>query len=423
MKKFTVNLVDDHYGSYFSIDSADRKEYTVKKRCGLLTRTFNHRWQNRSLELPSAAEAVKHLEKKISLKGYKPPDTGFPFQPGKLIKENQHLLTFLRQCREAAEWKLIFRGNHTRRTITGRSGKERKAVFFHYSVMARLRLKDQRQWLEAGEGSVDAPKFNQDGLVSRLKEMISNHLDKKDVQFRGEVPVILEAGDGGILFHEILGHVLEADYIYQRRSPISLAHIGRRIMPETVTVTTADRQDHFFSGIECDDEGEAIKGVTLVEKGMLRSVIADTFYRHLLGLKSGGFSRTEDFTQLPMPRMYALYLKPGGYEPEELVASTPYGVYAREFGEGKIHFDKGLFYFHIRDARLIEKGKRTAPLGNIVVRGRIMDVLGAVDMVANDFRCDKGNSYCHKNGQTVNVRVGQPTVKINRLYVTKDTDE
>ncbi|MCP5105708.1 MAG: metalloprotease TldD, partial [bacterium] len=105
-----------------------------------------------------------------------------------------------------------------------------------------------------------------------------------------------------------------------------------------------------------------------------------------------------------------------------LIASTPLGLYAGEFGEGKIYFDKNIFYFNIRDARLIENGKRSVPLGNIMVKGDIGEVLSSVDMIADDFRFDKGNSYCFKNGQTLNVRVGQPTVKINNLYVTKDTN-
>ncbi len=142
-----------------------------------------------------------------------------------------------------------------------------------------------------------------------------------------------------------------------------------------------------------------------------------------MDLKNCGHSRVEDFTYLPMPRMYALYLKPGNYDPEELVTSTSSGVYAREFGEGKIYFDKNVFYFNIHDARLIEKGKRTIPLGSIMVKGDISEVLESVEMVANDFRFDKGISYCFKNGQTLNVRVGQPTVKINNLWVTNDAND
>ncbi len=98
-------------------------------------------------------------------------------------------------------------------------------------------------------------------------------------------------------------------------------------------------------------------------------------------------------------------------------------MFAKEFGEGKVYFDRDLFYFNIREAYLIEKGKVTAPLGSIVVRGKIMETLNAVAMVANDFRYDKGISYCFKNGQTLNVRVGQPSVKVSNLYVTKETND
>ena len=120
-----------------------------------------------------------------------------------------------------------------------------------------------------------------------------------------------------------------------------------------------------------------------------------------------------------MPRMYALYLQPGKYNTEDLVESTRFGIFAKEFGEGKVFFNKNMFYFNIKSAYLIEKGKMSQPLGSIIMSGNITDILNSVDMIANNFRYDKGISYCIKNGQTVNVRVGQPTVKINNLYVSK----
>lgn len=426
MKKFAVDLIDDNYVCYFSIDSSDRKEYTVKNKTGILKRSFNDEWTSSSHELAGINEAGEFMEKKINLKqkGHKEWIADLPFKPGKLVKENQYVLNFL-QGLDVMEWKVLFRALRTRRIILKNNGKEKRNFFNHFSVLIKVRLKDHRFFIEVGEGGIHSPKFNQDGLISRVKEIIDNHSEAENrrIEFRDKVPVILSAGDGGILFHEILGHALEADYIYLRRSPISVNDIGQRIMPKNVTVVTADKEDTFFGGFGCDDEGETPKSPVLIEKGVLKNIISDSFYKDLLNIKTCGHSRVEDFTFLPMPRMYALYLKPGNHDPEELIASTPYGVYAREFGEGKIHFDKNIFYFNIRDARLIENGKRTAPLGNIVVRGDIFEVLGSVDQVANDFRYDKGISYCHKNGQTVNVRVGQPTVKINNLYVTKDTND
>jgi len=121
--------------------------------------------------------------------------------------------------------------------------------------------------------------------------------------------------------------------------------------------------------------------------------------------------------------MYALYLKPGNFHPDELIASTKYGVYAKEFGDGRIYFNKNLFYFNIKEAFLIENGSLSYPLGNVVVRGNIIEALNSVEMVADDFRYDKGISYCFKNGQTINVRVGQPTIKIKNLYVTREIND
>ncbi len=421
MKKFSVDLIEENHAYYFSIDSNDKKEYTVKKKTGILQRKFNDEWISHSHELTSVPEAKKHLDKKIKFKGHK--DQGeFPFQPGKIIVENRYILDFLRDL-DVMEWKAIFRASRTRRIIIKRGSKEKKTNFDHFSLSIKVRLKEHRNFIEVGEGSVQPSKFNQDGLISRVKEIIDNHkyAGKKSIEVKEKIPVILSPGDGGILLHEILGHALEADYIFLHRSPISVADIGQQIMPKNITVMTTDKNDTFFKGLVCDDEGETARSAALIEKGVLKNIISDSFYKNLLNIKNCGHSRVEDFTRLPMPRMYALYLKPGDYHPEELIDSTPYGIYGREFGEGKIYFDKNIFYFNIRDARLIEKGKLTFPLGNIVVTGDIIEVLSSVDMVADDFRYDKGVSYCFKNGQTLNVRVGQPTVKINNLYVTKDT--
>jgi predicted Zn-dependent protease len=421
MKKFAVDLIENSCAYYFNINSNDKKKYTLKKKTGILKRQFNDDWTNWSHELTSTHDANKFLDKNLHPKFHKShPDV--TFQPGKLLKENQYLLDALHKL-GAMEWETIFRANHWKRIIIKKGGKEKINQFLHFSILVKVRLKDQRYFIEVGEGSTQGSKFNQDGIISRLNEIIENHKTKQTVEFKDKIPVILNSGDGGILLHEILGHSLEADYIFQQRSPISIDDIGQRIMPKHITVTTSDKNDVFFKDISCDDDGETSRSGPLIDKGVLRNIISDSFHKNLLNIKHGGFSRVEDFTRLPMPRMFALYLKPGNYHPEELISSTPYGVYAREFGEGKIHFDKNTFSFNIRDARLIEKGKRTRPLGNIMVTGNIIEVLNSIDMVGNDFRYDKGISYCFKNGQTLNVRVGQPTVKINNLYVTKGIDD
>ncbi|MCP4218427.1 MAG: TldD/PmbA family protein [bacterium] len=419
MKKFSVDLIEDNYAYYFSIDHCDKKEYSFKKRSGLRKRSFDKYWNEASFELNSITDAAKHMDKAVKAKRKDADD--FSFQPAKIMDKLKQLQEYLQSLDE--EWKIILRGRRIRKIILKKSGKELESLFRHYGILIKVKLRGSRRIIELGEGNGDSARFNQDGLITRLKETIRNHKEQLKISFSGGIPIILNAGDGGILLHEILGHALEADYIFHGRSPISIGDMGRQIMPEHVTVTTSDKQDPFFKGVPCDDEGETPKSSTLVEKGVLKNIIADNFYKNLLNIKSGGHGRLEDFTKQTLPRMYALYLKPGDFHPQELVESTPLGVFAREFGEGKIVFDKNLFYFHIHDARMIEKGKKTVPLGNIVVRGDIREVLGSIEKVANDFRYDKGISYCFKKGQTLNVRVGQPTVKINNLYVTKEIDE
>jgi TldD protein len=114
-----------------------------------------------------------------------------------------------------------------------------------------------------------------------------------------------------------------------------------------------------------------------------------------------------------------LYLQPGKLSPDDLLATTPFGIYAREFGGGKVSFSKHSFYFDIHQAYLVEKGKLSSPLGSLTLKGKIQPVLQSIDQIANDFRFDHGNSYCQKNGQLILVRIGQPSVKIRNLSVVK----
>jgi predicted Zn-dependent protease len=422
MKKFSLDLIENSYAHFFSIDSRDNKTNIIKTKTGLLQRNFNQQWTSQAHELSSVKEAGEHLGRKLNLKGYDNILIKYPFHSGRVLKENRHILDYLQKL-DVRDWKIVFRANHIQKFILKRGTKEKKNNFNHYSILIKVKPKENRHSIEVGEGNCIEPKFNQDGLKARLQEIMNNHKQKLPVNITGKVPIILSAGDGGILFHEILGHALEADYIFHNQSPIAIRDLGKPIMSENVKFISNDKNDPFFSGIKCDDDGETIKPTTLIEDGKLKNIISDSFYKHLLGIKTCGHSRQEDFTHLPMPRTFSLYLKPGTFYPEELIESTKYGIYAREFGEGKIYFEKNIFYFSIRDAKLVENGKPTAPLGNIMVKGSITEVLNSVDMVANDFRYDKGINYCFKNGQTLNVRVGQPTVKINNLFVSKDSND
>ncbi len=131
----------------------------------------------------------------------------------------------------------------------------------------------------------------------------------------------------------------------------------------------------------------------------------------------------EDFSMRPMPRMFSIYLENGKYSQKELMSSTEKGVFAREFGDGKVLFHKNRFYFNIPSAYMIRKGKVGEPLGSIVVSGKVDEVFNSVEMIGDDFSLDRGISYCYKDGQTLNVRVGQPSVKINKLKFSRGLND
>lgn len=417
MEPFNIDLTETHESWYFAVDSQDHTEYLYKKHAGLQQRRFGEKKMIRTLELSDCLEAKPLIYGHVTTTALKTKVKELDFHPARILRENEPVLATLRQL-ELLEWRVVFRAQHTARIIFKKERKEIKSYFHYYSILVTLRLKDHRDYIEVGEGSVHALKFNQDGLCARLKRVVTNHRQSQNISFQEKVPVILNSGDGGILFHELLGHALEADYIYRNQSPITYSDLGKAIVSPTVTLLTRFNDDPFFKEVVSDDDGEIAPSPVLIEQGVLQNVIADSYYKQKLQLAQAGFSRLQDFSTPPMPRMYGLYLAPGPYHPEELIAATPYGVYAGEFGEGKVFFNKNTFSFFIRDSHLIEKGKLTIPLGSIVVQGNILEVLNSVAMVADDFRFDKGISNCSKYNQTIPVRVGQPTVKVNNLYIT-----
>ena len=406
MKKFYIVLAEEQNSSLFTLDSRQENNFTFNQRAGILKREYNKNWTSKALELKPGSV----------LKEFKITRENICFSPRKLLKDHSYIISYLKK--KSKHWKIAFRVFENHRIII-KGNKLLKNEFKHFSILIKIFLQNQTKLIEIGEGNVSGLKFNQNGLSRRIEDVLTNNRNKKKISLKSSVPVILNSGGGGILLHELLGHCLEADYISQGVSPFTVQDIGKKILPESINLTTKNPQDTFFKNIRCDDEGEKTETDWLIRQGKLVNIMSDYFYKKLLNLKSSGFCRVEDFTCIPRPRMYALYLQPGKYSPDDLLLSTPLGIYAGEFGNGKVSFKKNSFYFDIHDARLIEKGKLSTPLGSLTLKGNILSVLQSIEKIANDFRFDHGNSYCHKNGQMLPVRIGQPSVKINNLSVVK----
>lgn len=415
MEKFKTSLHEDTRSMQFSLDREDNREYSLKRKCGVLTRSFQGSWTSRAVETSSREEAAKLMSWKTAGRSRPAP---FPQADaaGKILADHGFLTDYL--CRMGLQdWKLLFRVRHCRRFIQNTRHQELQTNFSHYSITVRLKIKNYPLEMEISEGSSEALKFNLNGLTQRIVETVENCKNSRRIVFNGQVPVVLQAGDGAILFHEILGHSLEADYVYQGFSPFALGDLDQTIIPAGLTILCQDSRDPFFRDSPVDDEGETCPSPLLVEKGVLRRFIADYCYQKLLRLPERGHARLEDFSHIPLPRMFAIYVQPGAYAADEIIASTPYGIYAREFGDGGLDFGAGRFFFNIRQSYLIEKGRLTAPIGPLTVSGHIREILNDIGMVGNDFKYDRGVSYCQKNGQILPVRVGQPTIKINKLFV------
>ena len=415
MEKFRTQLFEESQAMQFTMDSRGGREFSLKKRSGTLARSFDGSWRSRSLETVSREAAALALSWKNSGR-IRQDMPGLPADPGEILAAAGFLADGLQRL-DLQEWQVIFRARRCRRLIRNTRRQDVGNAFDHFVVTARLKARGQAEELEVGEGSGEALKFNLDGLVRRISEAVESQKHRRRVVFDRQVPVVLQAGEGAILFHETLGHALEADYVHQGVSPFTRTDLGRAIVPEAITILCRDERDPFFREAVVDDEGEACADPLLVERGVLRRFISDYAYQKLLRLPDRGHARLEDFSRIPQPRMFATYVQPGNVPAAEIVASTPIGVYAREFGDGGLDFRSGRFFFHIRQAFLIEKGRLGPPIGALTVSGEIREILRNIVMVGDDFKYDRGTSYCQKNGQVLPVRVGQPTVKIEKLWV------
>lgn len=232
----------------------------------------------------------------------------------------------------------------------------------------------------------------------------------------GEMPVVLGPGWPGILLHEAVGHGLEGDFNRKRTSAFA-GLMGRRVAAPGVTViddgTLADRR----GSISVDDEGTPSQRNVLIEDGILTGYIHDRLNARLMGAKPTGNGRRQSFAHAPMPRMTNTYMLAGPHDPAEILGSVKKGLYAVNFGGGQVDITSGKFVFSCTEAYIIENGRIGAPVKGATLIGNGPDVLTRVSMVGNDMALDRGVGTCGKEGQSVPVGVGQPTLKVDALTV------
>ncbi|MBL0422878.1 metalloprotease TldD [Ramlibacter sp. AW1] len=232
----------------------------------------------------------------------------------------------------------------------------------------------------------------------------------------GEMTVVLGSGWPGILLHEAIGHGLEGDFNRKGSSAFS-GRIGKRVAAKGVTVlddgTISDRR----GSLNIDDEGNASQRNVLIEDGILRGYIQDSLNARLMGVAPTGNGRRESYAHVPMPRMTNTYMLGGEKSPDEIVASIKKGLYATNFGGGQVDITSGKFVFSASEAFWVENGKIQYPVKGATIVGNGPDALTRVTMIGDDMRLDSGVGTCGKEGQSVPVGVGQPTLRIDGLTV------
>ncbi len=232
----------------------------------------------------------------------------------------------------------------------------------------------------------------------------------------GEMTVVLGAGSSGILLHEAIGHGMEADF-NRKETSIYADKIGKRIAPKGVSIVDDGTIGGARGSINIDDEGSTTENTMLVEDGILRSYIHDRISARHYGVATTGSGRRESFRHPVLPRMRSTYMLPGEHAPEEILASVKQGIYCDTFANGQVQIGAGDFSFYVRSGWLIEDGKLTKPIKDINVIGNGPKVLETIEMVGNDLVIDEGGWTCGKDGQSVPVSQGMPTVKVGRLSV------
>ena len=232
----------------------------------------------------------------------------------------------------------------------------------------------------------------------------------------GMLPVVLGAGWPGVLLHEAVGHGLEGDF-NRRATSVFSGKMGQLVASDLCTVVDDGTIEGLRGSLAVDDEGVPGQYNMLIENGVLKGYMQDKLNARLMGVNPTGNGRRESYAHLPMPRMTNTYMLAGKSTPQDIIESVEYGIYAPNFGGGQVDITSGKFVFSTSEAYLIEKGKVTTPVKGATLIGSGIEAMQQISMVGNDLALDKGVGVCGKEGQSVPVGVGQPTLKLDKITV------
>jgi len=294
----------------------------------------------------------------------------------------------------------------------------RPLVRLNVSVIAEHNGRRERG-SAGGGGRLDYQMFLAEGLaLEYAREAVRIALINLDAVAApaGTMPVVLGPGWPGVLLHEAVGHGLEGDFNRKGSSTFS-GRMGEKVASSLCTIVDDGTMERRRGSLNIDDEGTQTQHNILIENGILKGYMQDKLNARLMGVAPTGNGRRESYSSIPMPRMTNTYMLPGKHAPEEIIASVENGIYAVNFAGGQVDITSGRFVFSTSEAYLIENGKVTRPVKGATLIGNGPESMGKISMVGNDLELDKGVGVCGKEGQSVPVGVGQPTLKIDEITV------
>ena len=314
----------------------------------------------------------------------------------------------------SGEWQAV--------KIIGADGREASDVRPLTGLMISVIVKNGDR-MEAGSSGFGG-RYAYDGIVSEKnwKEAADEALRVALVNLEavaapvGEMPVVLGSGWSGVLLHEAVGHGLEGDF-NRKGSSVFTGKIGEQVTAKGITIVDDGTLPDLRGSLTVDDEGTTSQRTVLIEDGILKNYMLDRMNARLMGKEPTGNGRRESFSCAPQVRMTNTFMTNGDKDPQELIASVKKGVYAKSFHGGQVDITSGKFVFTLAEAYLIEDGKLSVPIKDATLIGSGIEVMNAIDMIANNSCLDKGVGSCGKGGQMVPVGVGQPSVRISKITV------
>lgn len=313
----------------------------------------------------------------------------------------------------AGEWEVVL--------VAGSDGRLAADVRPLVRVSLTVIIEDRgrrEQGSAGGGGRFDYGYFSDAVLMEFARQAVHQavtHLDAQPAP-AGQMTVVLGPGWPGILLHEAVGHGLEGDF-NRKGSSAFTGRIGERVAAPGVTVIDDGTLPNQRGSLTIDDEGNPTQATVLIEDGILKGYMQDSLNARLMGVAPTGNGRRESFAHLPLPRMTNTYMLAGGHAPEDIIRSVQKGIYAVNFGGGQVDITSGKFVFSMSEAYLIEAGRVTAPLKGATLIGNGPEAMTRISMIGNDLALDPGVGTCGKDGQSVPVGVGQPTLRLDGLTV------